>query len=100
MVRGLHLLVADRQGVYIPQSFAENNSYEWLGLLDEDIRILNSGPDHPEYWDAWNDVIGSAFLIDTQGNKWHLWQDGDLWAVCSDILSDEEYANFFGEERV
>ena len=33
------------------------------------------------------------------GNAWHLYQDGDLWAYCPELMSNEEYKDFFGEEK-
>ena len=43
--------------------------------------------------------MDNAFFIDKNGNKWFLYQDGDLFAVCNELLTDEEYAEFYGEER-
>lgn len=40
---------------------------------------------------------GLQLLVD--GHEWFLYQDGDLWAVCPELLTDEEYENFFGESR-
>ena len=99
MSNGLHLLVSDNQGIFIPQSFINNYSSVWTGIDPADRTILEHGVEHPEYWDAWNDVLDRAYLMDTEGNKWFLYQDGDLWAICYDLMTDEEYKSFFGEDR-
>jgi hypothetical protein len=100
MSDGLCLLINDGHGIFIPQAFAENFAKPWSYISEQDLTILKEGPHHPEYWDAWSDVMGSAFLLDTEGKQWHLWQDGDLWAFCPELMTDEEYENFFGEVRL
>ena len=86
------------RGIYQGQSLAENlNLTEW-GIKQSDIDILLEGPDHEEYYDAWQDVIDNASkMID--GKEWRLHQDGDTFAFCSEELTDEEYLNLFGEPR-
>jgi len=44
-------------------------------------------------------VLDYATLKDDNGHVWRLWQDGDLWAYCEELMTDAEYSNFFGEER-
>lgn len=75
------LLVDGNSGIYVPQSFVEAyDAAEW-GISPEDESILNAGPDHEHYWDVWDDVLRDASYTDDNGNVWHLWQDGDLFAV-------------------
>jgi len=76
-------LYADsRHGVYIPQHFAESVRRELVsGVSSEDWAILESGPEHEHYWDAWHDVEMNAILTDESGEQWRLYQDGDLWIV-------------------
>ena len=98
---GMELLLADRHGVYIPQTFAEDfggdawgideDSHDWLALL--------AGPETDAYWDAWDSVLSRATHTDSKGNVWTLHQDGDLWAVCPELMTDEEYEEYFGEPR-
>lgn len=99
MSDGLSLLISDAHGIFIPQAFAENFAKAWSNVGKDDLKILKEGPNHPEYWDAWRDVLDYSFLIDTEGRNWYMWQDGDLWAVCYELMTDEEYRNFFGEDR-
>ena len=96
---GIEILVSDRWGVYIPKHFAENFIL-WDGVSDSDREILESGPDHEHYWDAWDAVLGAATYTDGNDNVWHLSQDGDLWAVCPDLMTDEEYYGYYGEHRM
>ena len=99
---GVELLVSDSWGVYIPQRFAQN-FLDWSGVSAEDLATLGLGPNHQdsqEYWEIWNDVTRDAFYTDAQGHTWRLWQDGDLWCYCEALMTDEEYYNFFGEQRL
>lgn len=92
----LHLLDSSR-GICIPQVFA--NDYfpnEW-DIDSEDVTVLQNGPDDEEYWDTWDIVLNNASLTDRDGNVWRLYQDGDLWAVCYELMSDETSRSFFGE---
>ena len=98
MSLGLELLLSDSRGVYIPRDFAM-----YLQDMDnvtvEDKQILSAGPDHEWYWETWDEVLQKATST-INGKTWRLWQDGDLWAYCEELMSDEEYEQFFGEERV
>lgn len=94
---GIEILIGDHQGIYIPQQFAGWQG--WSNIRKEDIEVLLEGPDHDWYWDAWNDVLNDATYTDANGNVWHLYQDGDLFAFCEELMTDEEYENFFGEAR-
>ena len=70
------------RGIYIPQFFAESIKRECVsGVSEEDWNILESGPDHEQYWDAWTDVLDNAELTDSSGVVWTLYQDGDLWLI-------------------
>lgn len=89
------LLLDSCRGVYIPRDFAEFTN--WQGISEEDKAILTAGPEHELYWDTWNDVLCSAYF-EQDGNTWELYQDGDLWAICTAQMTDEEKANFgFGD---
>lgn len=91
-------LVPSADGVYVPKSFVECYDYRYWGVSEEDAKILLEGPEHELYWEAWHDVLGSA-SYEKDGVTYTLYQDGDLFAVAMDELTDEEYKNFFGEER-
>ena len=95
---GIEILVSDRWGVYIPKHFAENFIL-WDGVSDSDREILESGPENELYWDTWDSVTSDATFTDENGNVWRLFQDGDLWCYCEDLMTDDEYYNFFGGPR-
>ena len=96
---GLSLLVSDSCGVYVPLRFVTDMDLaQWSGIRDEDVKILEAGPDAEWYWEAWDSVLGSAYA-NINGKVWRLSQDGDLWAYCEELMSDEEYEGFFQRER-
>lgn len=98
---GIELLFSDNLGVYVPQYFANGFAPEAWGIAadDKDWALLQAGPDNEWYWEAWDWVMTRAVHVDPKGNKWHLWQDGDLFAYCEDLMTDEEYEGFYGEPR-
>lgn len=99
MADGINLLVSSAHGVYVPQAFVERYDLSlWNGIRDEDIETIKAGPDHEWYWDSWNDILNSA-TYSHDGREYRLHQDGDLWAICAEQMTDEEYLNFFGVER-
>lgn len=91
------LIEDSHHGIYIPQLFA-NYEFEsgWSGINGEDIIICKRGPNTDGYWEAWESILNSARFT-KDGQTWCLCQDGDLWAVCYETLSHEEYIDFFGE---
>lgn len=94
---GIEILLSDHHGIYIPKIFAED--FDGWGVKDID-KIDLSEVDNEFYWDSWSDVLGYAQHTDSKGNVWRLWQDGDLFAYCEELMSDDEYRDFFGEERI
>ena len=93
---GIVLMMSDSYGVYIPHHFLDCR-IGWHGIAPEDAEIIAQGPDHEWYWEAWDSVLNNAFWIDAEGHRFTLHQDGDLWAICPDLMTNEEYQNFFGE---
>jgi hypothetical protein len=98
---GMTLLITDAAGVYIPQRFAENYFLGNWGFKDgdKDVETISAGPTAEWYWDAWDEILSRAVHRDASGHIWTLHQDGDLWAVCVDLMTDEEYEGYFGESR-
>lgn len=98
---GVQLLMGDSAGVFLPRQFAHAFDAAFWGIAqnDSDWMTVMNGPDEEWYWDAWQSVLDRAFHIDPNGNKWYLWQDGDLFAYCEDKMTDEEYEGFYGEPR-
>lgn len=74
-------------GIYVPQAWAERygqQAVDSAGVDTRDLRILLAGPDHPDYWDAWTDVL-DAYCHEVDGVSHFLWQDGDLFEYPEDV---------------
>jgi hypothetical protein len=69
------------RGIYVPRDFATGFT-DWKGIKPEDLGILKAGPEHEFYWEAWDDVLQSAYFTDDVGRVWGLEQDSDLFAVA------------------
>lgn len=80
----IKLIIDEARGIYIPQNFAKNFNLDEWGINGEEAAPLFDGPDHEEYWDAWEDVLRNAEYTDDKGHKWTLYQDGDLFCVRED----------------
>ena len=97
------LLVDSAHGVYVPRSFCTNfDLTKWAGIDQADVDIILSenaegdllSPYEIEaYWDAWQEILDSATFTEN-GNVWRLNQDGDLWALCYELMTNEERSNF------
>ena len=85
---GIEILMSDNRGVYIPRDFAEGFD-GWSGINIEDLEILKKGPDVDWYWEAWDNVLNDAFHNDKDGFTWRLYQDGDLFAICDQLMTNE-----------
>ena len=96
-------ILSDARGIYIPRDFicddyndvaiehckawglTEDNKEYWIDAAD---------PDSDWYWEAWDWILSNAEYIDADGNKYFLHQDGDLWGLCFDRMTEEEKQNF------
>ena len=93
------LMVGDCYGNNIPLEFAKDCE-GWEGISEWAMTTLLSGPDNPNYWEAWNSVTDNASLKTDCGKTYYLYQDGDLWAVrdFETELEQKEYLEFFGDD--
>lgn len=92
----IHLL-SDARGVYIPQNFIEfENEEQRTGgeLSAEDKAVIESGPEHADYWDVWTTILDTFEYTDSNGYVWSLYQEGDVWLICPALMSCEEVKNF------
>ena len=89
----MEILIDSCNGIYVPQSFIRNYDRMAWNVKDEDFVILEEGPDHPMYWEAWDDVMRYAHC-DVDGITYFLHQDDDLFAVTKDDL--EQMCNEMG----
>ena len=94
---GISLLLSDARGVYIPRDFVDNFDLDkWH--VDNKYTYLLSSPNNEWYWDYWDVVCSIAYFVDEYNNKWRLCQNGDLWAICYELMTDEERVNFGFDE--
>lgn len=67
-------------GIYIPQRFArEMDRAHVTGVSESDYATLAMGPEHPDYWEVWDDVLRLATLRLNDGTRVTLYQDGDVF---------------------
>lgn len=98
----IELLIDSAHGVFVAQIFARSYDAEQWNIDPDDMMLLadiDSAPQDGSYWDIWDSVLNNAKYTDNKGNEWMLWQDGDLWAYCLELMTDEDYYNLFGEDR-
>lgn len=100
MPEAIILLLDSHRGTNIPYDFIKEFNLDLFeGIERSDVDIIQEAPAHEWYWDAWASIIDQASYTDLSGNKFTLWQDGDLFLICDDLMTDEEYEDFFGEQR-
>lgn len=91
------LWLSDNRGVYIPRDFANSfadRAKHVTGVDAETWSILESGPDHEFYWDAWADVLDNATVTDDHGNTFTVHQDGDCWLIPTGMVWDDNLHGF------
>ena len=92
---GMTLLVDSNRGVYVPQHFAEHRASDGWTVSPEHLAILRADPGECSfYWDVWATVLDGATYTDHLGNTWWLCQDGDLWAICPELMTHAERADW------
>ncbi len=62
-----------------------DNSDWWEGAID---------PDNDDYWECWDWILDNAKYTTADGDIYRLYQDGDLWGICYEKMTDEEKKNF------
>lgn len=91
------LWLSDARGMYIPRDFATSfadRAKHVTGVNDETWSILEAGPDHEWYWEAWDDVCRSARVTDAHGRGYTVYQDGDCWLIPDDMEWSDETGFF------
>lgn len=98
----VNLVLSDSRGIYIPRDFLTDNYNEiaiehckaW-GLTEENKEywIEATNPESEFYWDAWQWILENAKYTCDNGDVFILHQDGDLWGLCLDRMTDEEKWN-------
>ena len=68
----IECLIDNHHGIYIPKIFAQEYGAKAKGIKSEDLEILEAGPEHEHYWDAWDDVLRDAILVSDTGTEYRL----------------------------
>lgn len=95
-LQAVELLLDSNRGIYIPQHFVEECDIGKWNVKPEDATALAKGPEEEWYWETWETVLNNAEYTAENGDKYVLHQDGDLFAVCLDKMSEDEKESLFG----
>ena len=98
-MNNVECLIDSSHGVYVPQAFIRAHAPADWGIEAGHVKTLLVGPDHPDYWETWDDVRLYARYTAEDGRTFTLHEDGDLYAVAIDAMTDSERCEFFGEDR-
>ena len=82
-------------GVYVPMIFAQIVDRKILsGVSGETLDYLaeEDSLEEDDFWDVWDSVLNNA-RITHNGKTYHLHQDGDLFAIDWDNLTEDEKHN-------
>ena len=95
-MQNIECIVDGAHGVYVPMVFAQTVNRALLsGVAVETLDYLakEGSVEDDGFWDAWDSVLNNA-RITHNGKIYHLHQDGDLFAIDWDNLSDDEFEAF------
>lgn len=97
-MENINLLLDSARGQYIPRDFIQGfDLTKFSGISDWTIEQCQN-PDSEFYWEAWENILNNAEYKHDDGRVFTLWQDGDLWLICYDNMTDEEKSNFGFDE--
>ena len=82
------VLIDECHGINIPKKFVTDFDLSWWDMTqcDNNSTAICNNPDHPDYWEAWQDILDNATFIGCDGRVYHLYQDGTLLAICYDAV--------------
>lgn len=95
-MQNIECIVNSAHGVFVPMVFAQTVNRGLLsGVSAETLDYLakEESADDVDFWDVWDNVLNSA-RITHNGKIYHLHQDGDLFAIDWDNLTNDEKYNF------
>jgi len=93
----IEILIDGSSGQFVPQRFVnEMDLSKFEGIDETDIESCQD-PECEWYWDAWDQILSNAIYREN-GEVWRLHQDGDLFLVNDDRMTEEEKAEFYGPE--
>ena len=95
-MQNIECIVNAAHGVFVPMLFARTVNRALLsGVTTEDLDYLakEESTEDDGFWDTWDSVLNNA-RITHNGKIYHLHQDGDLFAIDWDNLTDDESEAF------
>ena len=94
----VHLLCDSHHGIYLPAIWVNNTENIW-NIKQEDWEYISNidNIEDSEYWDVWSDILSDASYTDSNGIVWTLHQDGDLFAVAHEEMTEDERIQFYGD---
>ena len=98
-MQNIECIVDSLHGVFVPMVFAQTVNRALLsGVSEETLDYLaqNSSVEDVDFWDVWDSVLNTA-RITHNGKIYHLHQDGDLFIIDWDNLTEDE-SDVFGLE--
>ena len=96
---GVKLILDGARGIYIPRDFVQGFDLSKFRGIDAECIEACSDPGSEFYWECWTDILDNAEHTDEQGNTWRLYQDGDLFMLCDELMTVDERQNFFDESE-
>lgn len=92
-IQAIELLLSDARGIYIPRDFTQICDLKAWHI--KGVKRALSKPENENYWDTWQHVLDNAYFT-KDGYTWRLYQDGDLFAICDELMTDNEKLEFYG----
>ena len=95
-MQNIECIVDSRHGVFVPMVFAQTVNRSLLsGVSGETLDYLakEESVEDVDFWDVWDSVLNNA-RITHNGKIYHLHQDGDLFAIDWDNLTEDESEAF------
>jgi hypothetical protein len=93
----IELIAPPNTGKYIPMyvcSHKRNDpNWDWNNVSDSHLAYVKKGPDHPNYWEAWECIVSDLNIRNSHGEPCKLKLEGSLWLVPVGV--DEEELNNF-----
>ena len=96
-------ILSSARGIFIPRDFltddlgsiAEDHCTAW-GLTADNRDWWEDAVDpySEHYWECWDWILANAKYTTSEGDIYRLHQDGDLWGICYEKMTDEEKKNF------
>ena len=87
------LLIDSHHGIYLPKVFCEVYANLVEQEQSENLDICLAGPDHEDYWDAWEDILDTTHFTE-EGVKYSIGsigEENDLWAIPEGYEYDESF---------